>query len=108
MDLDMCFVSPNGIRALIIDNDNKFLKSVKMVLPVLNFEGTYMLAIMAFRPYHPAKMAPNISSYTKPFGRTPLKKLELEFETNPTKWGIIISIEGLQLIQCTLGSSSKR
>lgn len=48
MDRDMCAMFPNGIRALIVGNDNKFLKSVKMVLPIFNFEGTCILAIPVF------------------------------------------------------------
>lgn len=54
----------NGIRALIIDKDNKFFKSVNMVLPILKFEGAlYILAIMVFMPNHSAKMALRILNH---------------------------------------------
>ena len=48
MDRDMCAMFLNCIRALTVDDDNKFLKSVKMVLPIFNFEGTYIPAISVF------------------------------------------------------------
>jgi len=49
MDRDMCAMFPNGIWTWIIDNDNKLLKSAKKVLPILNFEGMYILAITVLR-----------------------------------------------------------
>jgi hypothetical protein len=42
MDADMVAMFPNGIRALMIDDDTKFLKSATTLLSVLNFDGTYM------------------------------------------------------------------
>ncbi|CAN6165313.1 unnamed protein product [Urochloa humidicola] len=38
MDAEMVAMFPKGIRALIIDDDNKFLKSATMLLSVLNFD----------------------------------------------------------------------
>ena len=40
MDGDMAAMFPNGIRALIVDDDTKFLKSATATLAGLNFEGT--------------------------------------------------------------------
>ena len=36
----MAAMFPNGIRALIVDDDTKFLKSATATLSALNFEGT--------------------------------------------------------------------
>ncbi|PVH63527.1 hypothetical protein PAHAL_2G048000 [Panicum hallii] len=38
MDADMAAMFPDGIRALIVDDDTKFLKSATATLSVLNFE----------------------------------------------------------------------
>ncbi|CAN6181456.1 unnamed protein product [Urochloa humidicola] len=38
MDAEMVAMFPKGIRALIIDDDNKFIKSATMLLSVLNFD----------------------------------------------------------------------
>ena len=40
MDADMAAMFPNGIRALLVDDDAKFLKSATATLSALNFEGT--------------------------------------------------------------------
>ena len=40
MDADMAAMFPNGIRALLVDDDAKFLKSATATLAGLNFEGT--------------------------------------------------------------------
>ncbi|XP_014660163.1 two-component response regulator ORR33 [Setaria italica] len=38
MDVDMVAMFPNGIRALMIDDDTKFLKSATTLLSILNFD----------------------------------------------------------------------
>lgn len=46
MDANMVAMFPNGIRALMIDDDTKFLKSATTLLSILNFDGTCILNLL--------------------------------------------------------------
>lgn len=48
MEEEMFAFFPNGIRALVVDDDPKFVKSAATMLSLLNFKGTFAFVSLWF------------------------------------------------------------